>query len=303
MARVNQITGGKGARVIFDPVGGPFVEKLAEAAAPGGIIFQYGLLSMQPTPFPLFAALGKGLSIRGYSLMEITRNPEKLPAAKKYVYDRLADGRFKPKIAKTFPICADGRGLQISRVERAGRENCDHYSVIGKCAMEFTNPSDAEIRAILSKPTTVAVVGCSDNPARDSLKIAKLLKAHGFKVIPVNPQLDADALRSCARREVLPRPGVDSRAGRDSGRIPPLRVRAANRRRGDRQRRAHPVVSARRNSPRRSPSRAASRHDSHHGSMPRDRIRAIVLMGTARYACHPDDRAARAERIWSPRTS
>lgn len=62
--------------------------------------------------------------------------------------------------------------------------------------MEFTNPSDAEIRAILSKPTTVAVVGCSDNPARDSLKIAKLLKAHDFKVIPVNPQLDADALRS-----------------------------------------------------------------------------------------------------------
>jgi NADPH:quinone reductase-like Zn-dependent oxidoreductase len=36
--------------------------------------------------------------------MEITRNPEKLPAAKKYVYDRLADGRFKPKIAKTFPF-------------------------------------------------------------------------------------------------------------------------------------------------------------------------------------------------------
>jgi uncharacterized protein len=61
--------------------------------------------------------------------------------------------------------------------------------------MEFINPSDAEIRAILSKPTTVAVVGCSDNPARDSLRIAKLLKAHGFKVIPVNPQLDADALR------------------------------------------------------------------------------------------------------------
>jgi len=104
VARVKEITAGKGARVIFDPVGVPFVEKLAEAAAPGGIIFQYGLLSMQPTPFPLFAALGKGLSIRCYSLMEITRNPEKLPAAKKYVYDRLADGRFRPKIAKTFPF-------------------------------------------------------------------------------------------------------------------------------------------------------------------------------------------------------
>jgi predicted CoA-binding protein len=60
--------------------------------------------------------------------------------------------------------------------------------------MDFTNPPDSEIRAILSRPATVAVVGCSDNPARDSLRIAKLLKSRGFKVIPVNPQLAPDAL-------------------------------------------------------------------------------------------------------------
>jgi len=104
VARVQEITGGKGARVIFDPVAGPSLKKLAEAAATGGIVFEYGALSMQPTPFPLFTALGKGLSIRGYTLMEVTRNPEKLAAAKKYVYDRLADGRFHPKIAKIFPF-------------------------------------------------------------------------------------------------------------------------------------------------------------------------------------------------------
>ena len=62
--------------------------------------------------------------------------------------------------------------------------------------MEFTNPSDNEIRAILARPTTVAVVGCSDSPSRDSLRIAELLQTRGFKVIPVNPQLDADALRT-----------------------------------------------------------------------------------------------------------
>jgi predicted CoA-binding protein len=60
--------------------------------------------------------------------------------------------------------------------------------------MEFENPSDSEIRNILSHPTTVAVVGCSDSPARDSLMIAKLLKGHGFRVIPVNPALKPDAL-------------------------------------------------------------------------------------------------------------
>ncbi|HEX3436679.1 MAG TPA: zinc-dependent alcohol dehydrogenase family protein [Pseudacidobacterium sp.] len=104
VTRMQEITGDKGARVIFDPVAGPFLEKLAAAARPGGIIFEYGALSAHPTPFPLVTVLSKGLSIRGYTLMEFTRNPEKLAVAKKYVYDRLADGRFRPKIAKTFPF-------------------------------------------------------------------------------------------------------------------------------------------------------------------------------------------------------
>src|SRR5271166_7132149 len=60
--------------------------------------------------------------------------------------------------------------------------------------MEFENPPDSEIHKILSRPTTVAVVGCSDSRARDSFTIAKLLKAHGFRVIPVNPVLAPDAL-------------------------------------------------------------------------------------------------------------
>jgi NADPH:quinone reductase-like Zn-dependent oxidoreductase len=102
--RVKEISGGKGARVIFDPVGGPTLEKLAEAASAGGLIIEYGALAAQPTPFPLFSALAKGLTFRGYVLVEITTNPEKVGKAKKYIYERLADGRFSPKIAKTFPF-------------------------------------------------------------------------------------------------------------------------------------------------------------------------------------------------------
>jgi predicted CoA-binding protein len=60
--------------------------------------------------------------------------------------------------------------------------------------MSFSNPPDAEIRKILSNPTTVAVVGCSDSPARDSLRIAMLLRSKGFRVIPVNPTLPPEAL-------------------------------------------------------------------------------------------------------------
>jgi len=122
--RVQEITDGKGARVIFDPVAGPFLEKLAEAAAIGGIIFEYGLLSTQPTPFPLLTALSKRLTIRGYSLTEISRSPEKLPAAKKYIYDRLEDGRFRPKVAKVFPF-ADTVEAYRYLESNAGGESSD----------------------------------------------------------------------------------------------------------------------------------------------------------------------------------
>jgi NADPH:quinone reductase-like Zn-dependent oxidoreductase len=112
VARVQEITAGQGVRLTFDPVAGPFIEKLAAAAADGGIIFEYGALSPEPTPFPLFSALTHSLSIRGYILTEIKRDPAGMAKAHKYVFDRLADGRFVPKIAKTFPLAQTVQAYQ-----------------------------------------------------------------------------------------------------------------------------------------------------------------------------------------------
>lgn len=99
-----KLTGGKGARLIFDPVAGSFLPKLAQAAAPGGIIFEYGSLSLEETSFPLADAIGKGLCIRGYTLFEISGQPEKLAQGKEFVYNGLESGAFKPIIAKTFKL-------------------------------------------------------------------------------------------------------------------------------------------------------------------------------------------------------
>jgi predicted CoA-binding protein len=54
--------------------------------------------------------------------------------------------------------------------------------------MSFGNPSDDRIREILTRATTVAVVGCSPDPSRDSHKVARALQTMGHRVIPVNPQ-------------------------------------------------------------------------------------------------------------------
>ena len=89
---------------MFDPVGGPTFAKLARATAQLGIIFLYGALSTEPTPLPLFDVLGKWLTIRGYVMMEITGDPERLERAKEFINDGLADGSLKPIIARTFPL-------------------------------------------------------------------------------------------------------------------------------------------------------------------------------------------------------
>jgi NADPH:quinone reductase-like Zn-dependent oxidoreductase len=99
---VLRITGGKGASVVFDPVGGPTVNKLVQATAQLGIVFLYGALSTEPAPLPLFDLLAKWATIRGYVMMEITSDPQRLERAKKFINEGLADGSFKPLIAKKF---------------------------------------------------------------------------------------------------------------------------------------------------------------------------------------------------------
>jgi len=98
------ITGGKGARMVFDPVGGPTFAKLAQAAARLGILFLYGALSPEPTPLPLFDVLGKWATIRGYVMLEITSDPARLDRAKEFINAGLTDGSLKPLIARTFPL-------------------------------------------------------------------------------------------------------------------------------------------------------------------------------------------------------
>ncbi len=103
---VMAMTSRKGASIIFDAVAGPLLETLADAAAAGAIIFEYGALSPAPTIFPLFSSLKKGLTLRGYTLFEITKDAEKLVRGKQYVYDGLQSGALKPIIDRTFPLDA-----------------------------------------------------------------------------------------------------------------------------------------------------------------------------------------------------
>jgi NADPH:quinone reductase-like Zn-dependent oxidoreductase len=103
-AEVTRIMGDAGARLAFDPVGGPAVEKLVTALGYHGTLVIYGGLSGQPTPFPQRAGMRKGFTMRAFTIFEIIRDPALFAAAKAYVLAGLEGGSLRPQIAKTFSL-------------------------------------------------------------------------------------------------------------------------------------------------------------------------------------------------------
>ncbi len=47
-----------------------------------------------------------------------------------------------------------------------------------------------ELRELLERARTIAIVGLSRNPSKDSHKVARYLKSRGYRVIPINPMGD-----------------------------------------------------------------------------------------------------------------
>ncbi|MFS0828076.1 zinc-dependent alcohol dehydrogenase family protein [Pseudomonas phoenicis] len=104
VAEVNFLTEGKGARMAFDPVGGPEVANILRALSYLGIFFQYGALETTDLSVPVMELLGKDLTIRGYQLFEITQDPERLNRAKDFIAKGLESGSLQPVVSKTFPF-------------------------------------------------------------------------------------------------------------------------------------------------------------------------------------------------------
>jgi NADPH:quinone reductase-like Zn-dependent oxidoreductase len=102
LAEVMRITGGSGARVVFDPVGGPGFPKLIAALTFQGIAYIYGALSEDDTPIPVLGMIGKMPVIKGYSIRLVTGDPEYRKAAVEYVTKGLTSGALKPVIDRIF---------------------------------------------------------------------------------------------------------------------------------------------------------------------------------------------------------
>jgi NADPH:quinone reductase-like Zn-dependent oxidoreductase len=102
VAEVMRITNRNGARVAFDPVGGPGFPKLISALTDQGIAYIYGALSEGDTPIPALEMILKMPTVKGYSIRLVTGDEARRKAAVEYVVKGLASGALKPVIDRTF---------------------------------------------------------------------------------------------------------------------------------------------------------------------------------------------------------
>ena len=99
---VMRITGGKGARVAFDPVGGPNFPKLISALAFQGIVYIYGALAEGVTPIPVLEMIAKMATIKAHNIWLTSGDETRRKAAVKFVLKGLEAGALKPVIDRTF---------------------------------------------------------------------------------------------------------------------------------------------------------------------------------------------------------
>ena len=66
----------------------------------------------------------------------------------------------------------------------------DALAALLKESHDPANPSPEEIRDVMERVRTIAVVGISRDPEKSARRVPSYLAAHGYEIIPVNPFVD-----------------------------------------------------------------------------------------------------------------
>jgi NADPH:quinone reductase-like Zn-dependent oxidoreductase len=102
--RVKEITAGRGARVILDPIYGPIVNDHIKVACREAIVFVYGALDATPLALGLGGMLRKQIRLQGYTLGPLLDDPERRARALREITALLARGAFTPVVDSYFPL-------------------------------------------------------------------------------------------------------------------------------------------------------------------------------------------------------
>ena len=103
--RVKEITGGRGADVIYDPVGGDVFDESIRCIAFGGRILSIGFTSGRLPVLPVNIALIKGFSVHGVRAGEYGRQfPEKGRENHEAIWRLAEEGKVRPRVDREYPL-------------------------------------------------------------------------------------------------------------------------------------------------------------------------------------------------------
>ena len=103
--KVKQITGGRGADVIYDPVGGDVFDESTRCIAFGGRILSIGFTSGRLPVLPVNIALIKGFSVIGVRAGEFGRQfPDKGRENHEAIWKLAEEGKVHPRVDREFPL-------------------------------------------------------------------------------------------------------------------------------------------------------------------------------------------------------
>jgi NADPH2:quinone reductase len=103
--RVKEITGGRGADVIYDPVGGDVFDESIRCIAFGGRILSIGFTSGRLPTLPVNIALIKGFSVIGVRAGEYGRQfPQKGRENQEAIWRLAEEGKVRPRVDAEYPL-------------------------------------------------------------------------------------------------------------------------------------------------------------------------------------------------------
>jgi NADPH2:quinone reductase len=127
-SRIRELTDG-GARVVIDPVGGPYAEQALRGLARGGVFVTLGYAAGAIPAIPLNLVLLKDITIRGMEIRTFTADhPDDAARDMFELQEMFADGRIRPYIGARFPLSDAATALRYVADRKA----------IGKVVIDVT---------------------------------------------------------------------------------------------------------------------------------------------------------------------
>jgi len=112
--RIKALTAGRGADVVYDPVGGPYSEPAFRSIAWRGRLLVVGFAAGEIPRLPLNLALLKGASVVGVFWGDFARRePKQFANSVRQLGSWFREGRLRPHVSRTFPLEQAGEALKL----------------------------------------------------------------------------------------------------------------------------------------------------------------------------------------------